>query len=138
MTDTINHLLHFLYNIVRFGEYYIAIHYYLVGILSLLVLFALTYRLMMSGKAPKNLTDIRRKALQEKTKDTSSPPDDLWREVREMRLRMEILTDEIRLLRRDLKGPPAYAQDVAPNSRRALAPPPMPNTSYAILSSDYE
>ena len=46
-----------------------------------------------------------------------------------MRLRMEILTDEIRSLRRDLKGPPAYAQDVTPSTRRALAPPPMPNTA---------
>ena len=138
MIDTIYYLLHILYNIVRFGESYIAIHYYFIIVIFIALLLVLAGKLMMSTQSPKNLTDIRKKALREKISEVGVPPDDLWREVREMRLRMEILTDEIRALRRDLKGPPAYAQDIVPNARRALAPPSMPNTSYAILNSDYE
>lgn len=125
-------------NIIKFGESYIAIHYCLISVLAILLLLIVIHKVMMSNHAPKTLTDIRKKALRDKNLESSAPTGDLWREIREMRVKIEILTDEIRSLRRDLKGPPAYAQEITASSRRALAPPSMPNTSYAILSADYE
>ncbi len=121
---------------LKFGKYHFLVTYKTLIICSVL-LVVINYRSFLKmALNPRSIADLRVKALPDNKPRTADATSEIHQEVREMRLKLELLCEEIRSLRREMSASSSQLQIVsAPSKTYQRA---YPTISYPLPESRFD
>lgn len=133
MRDIIAYFVKFLCDSppLKIGNQFLIVNYIWISILvCVFCIVALVIKMSKSGAT--TLADIRAKAITKPVKTPPTEQEDMHRELREIRIKVELLREEIKALRADLQNPPRYsAYPSAPKmTGQSLAVYPLPENAF--------